>query len=109
MKLPRLRFTARRMMVVVLVLSPIFACVPWPQCAVLGGVIVPLLLVEEWTIIGCCVYPSIAGLLAGLLMPPIVTDCRRIVTPPPAAGPATNIPGNHPQPPEVPIADPSGL
>ena len=102
MRLTCVRFTIAKLMVVVLVLSLNFAWIPWPLCAIIAVAILPPMLVEGLTLIGWCSVYSIAGILVGLLMPPVVTHCGKIGTPPTGAGPAPGISSADPLSPEVP-------
>jgi hypothetical protein len=93
MRVTRLRFSLRRLMLVVTALGLNFGIVPWPGCAVIGAAITLPLFVTEGTLIDWTVIYSIAGVLAGLSMPAVSSNCRRRgFATPPAARPAVGVP-----------------
>jgi len=77
------------MMVVVMALGFNFAVVPWPACAIIGVVMTLALFLSFDTLTEWIVIVGIAGLLAGLLTPPITTNCGRGRIAGPPAPPST--------------------
>ena len=72
MRIASVRFSLRRLMIVVMALGFNFGMVPWPACTVMGAALaLPLFLsatLSEWLVIYI-----MAGALAGLSMPPVVS------------------------------------
>jgi hypothetical protein len=86
MRIVRVRFSLRRLMIVVMALGFDFGVVPWPACAVVGAAMTLPLFLHPATLIEWVMIYGIAGLLAALSLPPVVTHCQRgrMAGPPPA-------------------------
>ena len=86
----RTRCTLSTLMVVVLAQGLNLAWVPWPGSGVVAFAIVIPVVVSGLTLIEWMVTYSIVGVLLGLLMPAVTTDCRsrnaalRVVAPAPS-------------------------
>jgi hypothetical protein len=76
MKRSHVRFTVRRLMIVVTALGLNFGVVPWPACAVMGAAITLPLFVSFGTLIEWVMIYCIAVLLAALSIPAVATNCR---------------------------------
>jgi hypothetical protein len=93
MRIARVRFSLPRLMIVVTALGLSFGVVPWPACAFTGAAMTVPLFVSSATLMEWVVIYGIAGVLAGLSMPAVVTHCRRgKMARPPAVSPAASIP-----------------
>jgi hypothetical protein len=80
MRIVRVRFSLRRLMIMVTALGLNFGVVPWPACAVMGAAIIVPLFVYSGTLTEWIVIYSFAGLLAGLSMPAVSSHnglCRK--------------------------------
>jgi hypothetical protein len=93
MRITRVRFSLRRLMIVVTALGLNFGMVPWPACAVIGAAMTLPLFLSSATLMEWVVIYGVAGVLAGLSMPAVVTHCRRgRMAGPLAVSPAASIP-----------------
>ncbi len=97
MPIARVRFSLARLMLVTTALGVNFGVVPWPSCIVMGAAITLPLFLSSATLIEWVVLYAVAGVLAGLSMPAVVTNCRRgRISAPPAAPPAPEITSGDP-------------
>lgn len=92
MRLARVRFSLGRLMLVATALGLNFGLVQWPACALFGAALVLPLLLPSLKLMELLAIYALAGLLAGLAMPPIRTNCGRGSIASPLAPPAVSIP-----------------
>jgi hypothetical protein len=93
MRLPRIQFSIRRLMVVVTALGLNFGVLPWPASGVMGVVIALSLFVSSGTFLEWVVVYATGGVLAALSMPAVSTNCQRgRIAGPPAPLPAVATP-----------------
>ena len=93
MRLPCVRFTVRRLMLVVTAMGLNFGVAPWPACGVMAAVIALPLFVSLGTLLDWVVLYGFAGLLAVLSLPAVGTHCRlRMISSPPVSPSTAGVP-----------------
>jgi hypothetical protein len=88
MRITRVQFSLRRLMIVVAALGFNFGVLPWPASAVFGAAIALPLFVSSPTFIEWAAIYSTAAILAAASIPPVVTNCRSGRAAMPAASPS---------------------
>jgi hypothetical protein len=76
MRFTRFRFSLRRLIIVVTLLGLNFGLVPWPASGVFGAALALPLILSGGTLFEWRTITGITGVLAGLLIPAVATNCR---------------------------------